>query len=164
MSCDQTNPAQTRCMTYSFRPLPGLGRSRKGTTAHERAGRPGPALDEGGCPTGQVPEYTSRFSREGSNAEWVHPTDARIADTQPHSDKRVASKRTLVNRTFLLAGLSSACGIVAGSRPSRNQSWMRNGWKEMKTDCWRKRAWVLKKGDWERLLLGLGVRRKGRNS
>ena len=42
-------------------------------------------------------------------------------------DKRVASKRALVNRSFLLAALSSAFGIVAGSRPkSRSQSWMRN--------------------------------------
>jgi len=42
-------------------------------------------------------------------------------------DKRVAFKRTSVNRCFLLAALSRASGFVAGSRPkSRNQSWMRN--------------------------------------
>ena len=41
--------------------------------------------------------------------------------------KRVFSKRTLVNRCFLLPAIGRASGIVAGSRPkSRNQSWMRN--------------------------------------
>jgi hypothetical protein len=54
-----------------FPSTPRLDRSRKGIAILERAGRRGPALDEGGCPTGQVPEYTLAGSRPTLNQAWM---------------------------------------------------------------------------------------------
>ena len=91
-------------------------------------------------------EYTSRFSCEGSEAERARPEDARTADTRPCSRSTSGLQEGLVNRKFPLASLSSAAGIVVGSRrKSRSQFWMRNRQvrKTMKRDCGHKRTRVL---------------------